>query len=95
VITCPTYFSAPNLLTNGSVLFFTESEAVVQLVPDQSGNYANGTFYQLASLPDGYAPLYMDTEVLPDGRLVVQGGLYNWVDSTGVTGAIYDPIANS
>ena len=60
----------------------------------------NGTWTQLASLPDGYSPLYHASAVLPDGRLIIEGGEYNF--SNGVfhavwsdQGAIYDPLANT
>lgn len=48
-----------------------------KLTPDASGSYINGTWTQLASLPSGYAPLYFASAVLPDGRVLIEGGEYN------------------
>ena len=46
-----------------------------------TGNYANGTWSQLASLPvingTQYAPLYFASAVLPDGRVLIMGGEFN------------------
>ena len=69
-----------------------------QLTPDEYGNYADGTWSQLPTMPAGYAPHFHATAVLPDGRLLVEGGEYNGESSTQVEtnqGAIYDPVANS
>lgn len=70
-----------------------------KLTPDEFGSYVNGTWTQLASLPDGYSPLYHASAVLPDGRVIIEGGEY--IFSNGVfnavwsdQGAIYDPLAN-
>lgn len=94
-------WSNPLLLTDGTVLVH-DAEALdwYKLTPDDTGSYANGTWSQVASLPTGYAPLYFASAVLPDGRVIIQGGEYNaacsannpvWVNQ----GAIYDPVANS
>ena len=48
-----------------------------KLTPDEFGSYVNGTWTQLASLPDGYSPLYYASAVLPDGRVIIEGGEYN------------------
>ena len=72
----------------------------VRLTPDSSGNYANGTWTQIASLPAGYSPLYHSSAVLPDGRVIIMGGEYNYYQGTyfvpiwTAEGAIYDPLAN-
>jgi hypothetical protein len=50
-----------------------------------------------------YAPLANASAVLPDGRVIVMGGEYNWLGnkySNGEPvwtslGAIYDPVANT
>jgi hypothetical protein len=67
-----------------------------RLTPDNTGSYLNGTWTQLASMPSGYAPLYYASAVLPDGRVVVEGGEYN-VNSEAETnlGAIYNPATNA
>jgi hypothetical protein len=89
----------PLLLTDGTVII---QDAGCQdwwrLTPDNTGSYVNGTWTQIASLPDGYAPLYHSSAVLPDGRVIIMGGEYNVVDGVFFTpiwaaaGAIYDPI---
>lgn len=67
-----------------------------KFAPDQSGSYLNGTWSASASLPAGYAPNYYASGVLPDGRMIIEGGEYNngalvWTNQ----GAIYDPVADS
>ena len=92
---------AENLLTDGSVMVYEcETSNWFKLTPDSSGNYALGTWSQLASLPDingvAYRPLYFASAVLADGRLVITGGEYNF-DNFAFTnqGAIYDPVKNT
>ncbi len=86
------------LLTDGSVLVQGVNRGTWwKLTPDNQGSYVNGTWSQIASMPAGYAPLYRAAAVLPDGRLIVNGGEYNGT-STGVwttLGAIYDPATNA
>jgi hypothetical protein len=95
--------SVPILLTDGSVLI---QDAAFpdwwKLAPDQHGSYVNGTWTQIASLPATYSPLYHSTAVLPDGRMIIEGGEYLLsLDQTQLVptwtpqGAIYDPIANA
>ena len=56
----------------------------------------NGTWTQLASTPSGYTPLYHATAVLPDGRVIIEGGEYNQLLPVWTTqGAIYDPVADT
>lgn len=96
------------LMTDGTVLvhYVTEDSSGnlnpsgiwERLTPDAFGNYADGTWSQLPPMPTSYAPADHATAVLPDGRLLVEGGEYNEV--SGVTadtalGAIYDPVSNS
>src|SRR5947209_14833346 len=97
------------LLTDGTVIMHSEPNCLTctttdysswyKLTPDSNGSYVNGTWTQIASLPSGYAPLYFGSAVLPDGRVIVEGGEYNCatgscsaVWSNG--GAIYDPLRN-
>ena len=97
------------LLTDGTVMVVSEPNCLsctntdfsswYKLTPDSSGSYVNGTWSQIASFPSGYAPLYFGSAVLPDGRVIVEGGEYNCatgscsaVWSNG--GAIYDPLKN-
>ena len=56
----------------------------------------NGTWTQVASLPAGYSP-YAETEaVLIDGRVIIEGGEYNFGSFAFTNqGAVYDPLANT
>jgi hypothetical protein len=93
----------PILLTDGTVLVQDAGfPDWWKLTPDKSGSYVNGTWTQVASLPPGYSPLYHSSAVLPDGRLIIEGGEY-LCDPTTFNcnavwtnlGAIYDPVANT
>ncbi|MGD0415725.1 MAG: hypothetical protein ABSA80_10265 [Terriglobales bacterium] len=67
-----------------------------KLTPDITGSYINGTWTQLASLPSGYAPYANASAVLADGRLIIEGGEYNFGNFVLTNmGAIYDPVANT
>ena len=47
-------------------------------------------------MPSSYGPLYFASAVLADGKLIVNGGEYNFcIGAETNLGAIYDPIANS
>jgi hypothetical protein len=97
------------LLTDGRVLVHSEPNCTgckgdyttwYTLTPDANGNYVSGTWTKVATLPGGYAPLFFGSAVLPDGKVVVQGGEYQCPNSScsGVwqsLGAIYDPAANT
>lgn len=91
------------LLTDGTVMVqdYCASDWW-KLIPDNTGNYVNGTWKPLAStvFPPPYAvyaPLFYASAVLADGRVIVEGGEYN--NSTGTScssvhtaqGAIFDP----
>jgi hypothetical protein len=66
-----------------------------KLTPDNTGSYVNGTWTQLASLASGYDPYAEASAVLADGRLIIEGGEYNFGDFTLTNlGAIYDPLTN-
>ena len=87
--------SEPNCLTCTA----TDYSSWYKLTPDKNGSYVNGTWSQIASFPAGYAPLYFGSAVLPDGRVLIEGGEYNcatgscnavWTNQ----GAIYDPLKN-
>ena len=90
----------PLLLTDGTVIvqaIFTPDWW--RLTPDEYGNYANGTWSQIASMPGDYAPLFYASAVLPDGRVIVEGGEFLCGAGCGDSvwsnrGAIYDPVAN-
>ena len=92
------------LLTDGTVMAQQMTSdgfgtgAWWKLTPDANGSYINGTWTQLASMPSGYAPLYFASAVLPDGRLLVEGGEFNGSSNNQVLtnqGAIYDPASNT
>jgi len=84
------------LLTDGTVMMHQyNSGNWWRLTPTNTANYAAGTWTQLASMPSGYAPLYFASAVLPDGRVLIEGGEYNNLSQDETNkGAIYDPVAN-
>jgi hypothetical protein len=66
-----------------------------RLRPASGGSYVNGTWSRLASLPPGYAPQYYASAILPDGRVIIEGGEYNMGQLVETNrGAIYDPVAD-
>jgi len=104
------------LLTDGSaVMHDICTPNWYRLIPDQFGSYINGSWSELAVgddlplapmigsgvSPDGYGPLFYASAVLPDGRLIVNGGEYEdsangcspSVDST--KGSLYNPQTNT
>lgn len=87
----------PILLTDGSVMLQDDGcQDWWKLTPDENGNYVNGTWTELASLPAGYSPLYHSSAVLPDGRVIIEGGEYNFLTPKWTNqGAIFDPVANA
>lgn len=85
------------LMTDGTVLI---SDACTgnffRLTPDSTGSYQTGTWSKAPSLPSDYAPLYFASAVLPDGKVIVNGGEYNFCRSAETAlGAIFDPVANT
>jgi hypothetical protein len=67
-----------------------------KLTPDSSGSYINGTWSQIASMAAAYTPLYFASAILPDGRMIVEGGEYiGENDAWTNQGAIYNPVTNS
>lgn len=100
------------LLTDGSVLFeavvvddnLARRWLEYRLIPDEFGSYVNGTWQQAASLPDalsstnpnGWGPDAFASAVLPDGRVIYEGGEYNgYAFALSSRGAIYDPVLDS
>ena len=96
------------LLTDGTVLAHSEPNCLsctstdysswYKLAPDVNGSYVNGTWSKVAA-PTGYAPLYFASAVLPDGRVIAEGGEYDCSSGTCnaawiTQGAIYDPVKN-
>lgn len=90
--------SNPLLLTDGTVIAHVSCMGSWwKLTPDSSGSYVNGAWSQIASLPSGYTPRFFSSAVLPDGRVMAEGGEYNTNCASQWTtlGAIYDPLADS
>lgn len=57
-------------------------------VPNQKGNYSAGSWHFL-STQFSYAPLYFASAVLPDGRIIMEGGEYDFSNKNDTTqGAI-------
>jgi hypothetical protein len=97
----PNYVGSPLLLTDGTVIFQeihsngNGTGIWYKLSPDSTGSYINGFWTQLNSMPAGYAPEYYASAVLPDGRVIVEGGEYNGSSQDWTTlGAIYNPATN-
>lgn len=89
--------SNPLLLTDGSVIVHVQSSGDwYKLSPRITGRYDTGGWKKIASLPSGYAPLYFASQVLDDGKVIVNGGEYNSGSSVWTNlGALYDPIADT
>jgi hypothetical protein len=92
----PVAVTVPILLRDGTVIAQEVSTSNwYKLTADANGSYLNGTWAQIASMPSTYGPLYYGSAVLPDGRVIVQGGEYNFGQAVWTNlGAIYDPLAN-
>ena len=85
------------LLTDGTVIISEVStNRWWRLTPNITGSYLNGTWSQIASMPAGYAPLYFGAGVLPDGRVMIEGGEYISNSPVWSTlGAVYNPVTNT
>jgi hypothetical protein len=85
------------LMTDGTVLAQSNNDPQwYVLTPDITGSYVNGTWKQVASFPKNYSADAFASAVLADGRLLVEGGEYNF-GAFALTnlGAIYDPTKNT
>jgi FG-GAP-like repeat len=93
--------SNPLLLQDGSVIAHQSCTGNwYKLTPALNGaSYSAGTWTQIATMPAGYAPRFFSSAVLPDGRVIVEGGEYNNTGSCASAwtnlGAIYDPLLNT
>jgi hypothetical protein len=99
--------TTPPQFNVGIALLLTDGTIMVQenktpnwwkLTPDINGFYRFGSWTQLAAFPPsmGYAPTYFASAVLPDGKVIVEGGEdNNGVQDWTPMGAIYDPVANT
>jgi len=95
----------PKQLTDGTILFedfCTVPAQWYRLTPDKTGNYVKGSWSKIATMPSGYSPLFFASQVLTDGRLIVNGGEYNASSNADCGsqaethgGALYDPVQNS
>jgi hypothetical protein len=91
------YTDTALLLTDGTVMMHQYNGiAWWRLTPDITGSYINGTWSALASMQKGYRPLYFASAVLPDGRVLVEGGEYNNLSEAETNqGSIYNPATNT
>ena len=103
----PPPFGTPGTMlleSDGTVLVHNEPDnnttggtnAWWKLTPDSHGSYTDGAWSQIASMPAAYTPLYFASAILPDGRMLVEGGEYigeNAVWSNA--GAIYNPVTST
>ncbi len=103
----PPPFGTPGTMlleSNGTVLVHNEPDNNTtggtnewwSLTPSANGSYIDGTWSQIASMPADYTPLYFASAILPDGRMIVEGGEYIGENAVWSNeGAIYDPVTNS
>jgi hypothetical protein len=91
------YAGASLLLTDGSIMVQDiNSSDWWKLTPDNTGSYVAGTWTKLAAMPNGYQPLYFASAVLPDGRVIIEGGEYQAFQPAWTTlGAIYNPTTDT
>ncbi len=85
------------LLTDGTVLVQGYGgQDWWKLTPDINGSYVHGTWSQVASLPTNYDPDAFASQTLADGRVLIEGGEYNFGRFSFTNlGAVYDPAANT
>jgi hypothetical protein len=105
-LTNPPPFGTPGTMlleSDGTVLVHNEPDNDTtggtnewwKLTPDSHGSYIDGTWSQIASMPASYTPLYFASAVLPDGRMIVEGGEYIGENAVWSNqGAIYNPVKN-
>ena len=103
----PPPFNTPGTMlleSDGTVLVHDEPDnnkiaatsAWYKLTPDSKGSYIDGTWSRIASMPTGYRPLYFASAILPDGRMIVEGGEYIGENAVWSNkGAIYNPVTNT
>jgi hypothetical protein len=92
------------LESDGTVLVHDEPDNNVtggtnewwKLTPAANGSYIDGTWSQIASMPADYTPLYFASAILPDGRMIVEGGEYIGENAVWSNqGEIYSPVTNT
>lgn len=99
----------PGHIGPGVALQLTDGSLVVddwctnqfyRLTPDKKGKYESGTWSAIAAMPKGYYPNAFATQILPDGRLIVNGGVWSYKNGDCGSGdytnkgALYDPVAD-
>jgi len=106
-LTNPPPFGTPGTMlleSDGTVLVHDEPDNNVtggsnewwKLTPAPDGSYIDGTWSQIASMSAAYSPLYFASAILPDGRMIVEGGEYIGENAVWSNeGAIYNPVTNS
>jgi hypothetical protein len=98
--TVPSGFAPGSMLVglDGNVYIHQDNTGTwYRLKPNIAGSYVHGIWTHLADMPAGYAPLYYASQVLPDGKILIEGGEYNGSGTEVWTtlGAIYNPVANT
>ena len=85
------------LLTDGTILAQgNQGQDWWKLTPDINGSYINGTWSQMASLASNYDPYAFASATLSDGRVLIEGGEYNFGEFSFTNqGAVYDPAHNT
>jgi hypothetical protein len=85
------------LLNDGTVLMHDGCTTDwYKLTPDNTGSYVNGTWTKKGSMPTGDTPLYFASQVMPNGKVMVNGGEYLNCNAVWTNkGAIYDPAADT
>jgi hypothetical protein len=97
----PAGLCSPHLLRDGNVLAqICGTQHWYKQHPDSGGEYQNAHWTHIADLPviDGtqYAPRNYASAVLPDGRLLIEGGEYNNGSQVWTSmGAIYKQSTNT
>jgi hypothetical protein len=103
----PPPFGTPGTMlleSNGTVLVHNEPDNNTtggtnqwwKLTPAANGSYIDGTWSQIASMPSSYTPLYFASAILPDGRMIVEGGEYIGENAVWSNqGEIYNPVTNT
>jgi hypothetical protein len=84
-------------LTDGRILAqsYRYNREFWVLTPDSNGSYVKGTWKQVASLPSPYSPVDEASQVLADGRVLIEGGEYDHGFVLTNEGAIYDPLKDA
>jgi hypothetical protein len=85
-------------MTDGSIIAHSSCTGHwYRLSPDINGDYSNGAWTAIASMPAGYAPRFFASAVLPSGEVIIEGGEYNTTSCSDVEtnlGAVYNPVNN-